>query len=219
MGEVIISVRGTAQRRVTPELAVVSVQVRADGADRATVTRRVAQSSDVVRARLTSLEEGERLVRWSSERAYFWSNRPWNKDGRQLPAVHHGTVAFRATFDDFAELSGWIGELAEMDEIQVDGVSWRLADDTRSRVERETAAEAVGVALERARAYADALGYGEVTPVEIADNDMLSRDAPQPFASAMMARGAAAAAPPPVELEPEDIVVSATVEGRFSARS
>lgn len=217
MGDVVISVRGTAQRRVAPELAIASVQVRADGADRASVTRRVGHVSDVVRSRLKSLEEGERIVRWSSERAYFWSNRPWNQDGAQLPPVHYGTVPFRATFDDFAELSGWIGELAEIEAVQVDGVSWRLTEETRSRIERETAAEAVGVAVDRAKAYADALGLSEVVAVQIADDDMLSRDAPQPFAAAMM-RGAAAA-PPPVALEPEEIVISATVEGRFSARA
>lgn len=216
MGDVIISVRGTAQRRVVPELATVSAQVRADGADRAAVTRRVGQVADGVRARLASLEEGERIVRWSSERAYFWSNRPWNADGVQLPPVHHGSVSFRVTFDDFTELAGWIGELAEVAEVQVDGVDWRLTEDTRARIERETAAEAVGVAVDRAQAYADALGLSEVTAVEIADNDMLSRDTPQTF-GAMMARGAAAA-PAPVELQPEEIVISATVEGRFAAR-
>lgn len=218
MGDVMISVRGTAQRRVAPELAIVSATVRADGADRAAVTRRVGQVADGVRARLKSLEEGERIVRWSSERAYFWSNRPWNKDGVQLPLVHHGTVPFRATFDDFTELAGWIGELAEVAEIQLDGVNWRLTDDTRARIESETAAEAVGVAVERAQAYADALGLGDVTAVEIADNDMLSRDTPQAF-GAMMARGAAAGAPAPIELQPEEIVISATVEGRFAARA
>lgn len=216
MSDVVISVRGTAQRRVTPELAVVSAQVRADGPDRTSVTRRVGQVADTVRSRLKALEEGERIVRWSSERAYFWSARPWNNDGRQPPPVHYGTVQFRATFDDFAELSGWIGELSEIDAVQVDGVNWRLTEDTRARVERETASEAVGVALERAKAYADALQLGEVAAIEIADRDLLSRDAPQPF-GAMMARGAAAS-PPPVELEPEEIVISATVEGRFAAR-
>ncbi|WP_261167315.1 SIMPL domain-containing protein [Microbacterium sp. Marseille-Q6965] len=221
MGDVIISVRGTAQRRVAPELAIASVQVRVDGPDRASVTRRTGQAADALRSRLKELEEGERVVRWSSERAYFWSSRPWNADGTQLRPVHYGSVPFGATFDDFAELSGWVGELAEAADVHVGDVSWRLTDDTRARLERETAAEAVGVAVQRAQAYAEALGLGDVAPVEIADNDLLSRDAAPGFAALRMGanvRGAAEGAPL-VALEPEDILVSATVEGRFAARA
>lgn len=214
MSDVIISVRGTAQRRVAPELAVVHAQVRLDGPDRASVTRRVGQSADVVRDRLKTLEEGERIVRWSSERAYFWSSRPWNQDGQQLPPVHYGSVSFSATFDDFSELAGWIGELAVSEEVSVGDVSWQLTRETRDRVERETATEAVSAAIERARAYAGALGFDDLMPLEIADHDLLTDGGHE--MRAMMA-GAARSAPA-IELEPEDISISATVHGRFAAR-
>lgn len=100
-------------------------------------------------------------------------------------------------------------------------MDWHLTPETRTRIERDVAADAVGVAVTRAEAYAGALGLGEVTPLEIADTGLISSGQPSPGAPMLKARGGvafAADSAPAMEYEPEEIVISATVEARFLAR-
>jgi len=83
------------------------------------------------------------------------------------------------------------------------------------------AAEAVGVAVDRATAYAAALGRGTVTPLEIADVGLLSTPGEQgsgPSPRMMNAAFSADAGGTELRLQPDDIVVSAAVEARFNAR-
>ena len=81
------------------------------------------------------------------------------------------------------------------------------------------------MAVARANAYAGAIGLSTVTPLEIADLGLLTRNdspaAPRQermlMAKASFAADAGGAAPT-VQLQPEDIVITAAVEARFSAR-
>ena len=139
--------------------------------------------------------------------------------------VHYGTVDFTATFTDFAVLSFWAGEVVEREGVQLGWIEWQLTPETRASTERAVASGAVGVAVERANAYAGALGLAAVTPLEIADLGLLTRNvspaAPQQermlVAKASFAADSSGGAPA-VQLQPEDIVVTAAVEARFSAR-
>ena len=81
------------------------------------------------------------------------------------------------------------------------------------------ATDAVAVAVERAIAYASALGRTTVVPIEIADLGLLGEHRPEQPAPRMFARAATAAdaAPPAVDFRPDDIVVTAAVEARFTA--
>ena len=75
--------------------------------------------------------------------------------------------------------------------------------------------------MTRATAYAAALGLAEVTAVEVADVGLLGDGSPA-AASGPSPRMMMAASPmdsaSALELQPADIVVSAAVEARFSAR-
>ncbi|KAA9145769.1 DUF541 domain-containing protein [Microbacterium lushaniae] len=217
MSEVIVTVRGEQERRVTPEHAVIQLSVRADGPERGPVIERVTALAEPLRDDLVAHQRSGEVVEWSSGRVSVWSERPWNADGRQLPPVHHASIEVTATFRDFVALSWRIGEVAETDAVQVTDVRWELSPATRAEVEREVAAEAVQVAVERARAYAGALGLESVSPLEMADAGLLlphpDRGGPQ-----MMRAMVAESSGPGVALQPADIVVSAAVEARFLAR-
>ncbi|WP_454138391.1 SIMPL domain-containing protein [Microbacterium paulum] len=97
-------------------------------------------------------------------------------------------------------------------------MEWQLTPETNARVERETAARAVAVAVDRATAYATALGKRTVTPLEVADAGLLSGDGTPPVAAPRMFARAASAdvAPSAVEFRPDDVVVTAAVEARFT---
>lgn len=218
MSEVIITVRGENEARVAPERAVAHVSVTADGPERGAVVERIAALATPVREDLAARKAAGSLTDWSSQRVSVWSERPWNNEGRQLALVHHASVELTATFTDFMVLSDWLNGLAERDGLQVGAVEWLLSPETRSRVERDVATAAVAVAVERATAYAGAIGLTTVTPVEIADLGLLTggqEGAPSPrmFAKAAMDSGGS----PAIDFQPDDIVVSAAVEARFRA--
>jgi uncharacterized protein YggE len=219
MSDVVITVRGEHEARFAPEEGVVRLSVRAEGRDRGGVVERMSALAEFLRTDLGARQAQGGVREWSSQRVAVWAHRPWNSDGKQLALVHHASVEFTATFTDFAALSWWVTEVAERDGIQVDGVSWKLTRATAKQAEADVATEAVRVAVDRATAYARAIGLSSVRPVQIADVGLLRRDegpgGPIPLMRASFASDAAA--PPTVELQPEDIVVTAAVEGRFTA--
>jgi uncharacterized protein YggE len=226
MSEVIVTVRGANEARIAPEEGVVHVSVRAEGPERGPVVEEVAARAFPLREALDERKTAGTVREWSSQRVSVWANRPWNDQGKQLALVHYASVELTATFVDLAALSWWVTDVAERDGVQLDGVEWRLTPATAKATEAEVAASAVRVAVDRATAYAAAIGLATVTPLEIADLGLLTQHAqgasgggPEMLrASKAMFAADAGAAAPTLDLQPEDIVVTAAVEARFSAR-
>jgi len=219
MSDVTITVRGESETRIAPERATIQVTVRAEGAERGSVVERTMVLAEPIRTSIAERHDGGPVIEWSSKRLAVRAERPWNDQGKQLAPVYYASIDFSATFIEASELSIWVSEISPWDGVDVGWVNWHLTPQTRADIEREVASSAVGVAVQRAEAYAAALGLGTVSPVEIADTGLISR-AQAPSSKGMMARGVAFAAStgPAMEYEPEDIVVSATVEARFTAR-
>ena len=218
MNEVNISVRGEHQVEVPAELGIVYLAVSTSGPERPAVVERAVALSDPLRADLSARKQAGQLQEWVSQQVEIRSERPWN-DGRYLAPVHYATINFTVTFHDAGELSMWVSEIAERDGIQVGHIAWELSAQTKQRVERETATAAVKVAVERATAYANAIGKKEITPLQIADVGLLSNTQVQPramFAQGKMAM-ASDAGQASLDLHPQDIIISAAVEARFAA--
>lgn len=219
MSDVTVTVRGENQARIAPERATVHVTVRSDGSDRAGVVDLVMRLAEPVRQSITDRHTGGTVVEWTSKRLSVRAERPWSNDGKRLAPVFYASISFSATFAEATNLSLWVSDVSAWDGVEIGWVDWHLTAETRARVEREVAAQAVGVAVARARAYAGALGLEKVRPLEIADVGLIARDAAA-APVAFKARGTAFAAADSgasMEFEPEEIVVSATVEGRFLA--
>jgi uncharacterized protein YggE len=222
MSEVTITVRGENQTRIAPEWATIHITVRAEGPARASVVERVLSLAEPVRTSLVERQDAGSIAEWSSKTLAVRAERPWSNEGKKLALVYRASVDFTATFMAASELSVWVSEISSWDGVEVGWVDWHLTPQTRADTEREVASAAVGVAVQRAQAYAAALGLESVVPVEIADTGLISRE--QASAPPMMkARGVAFAAAadagvPEMSYEPEDIVISATVEARFTAR-
>ena len=216
MSDVIITVRGEHETRIAPEEGVVHLSVRCDGPERAPVVERIAVIAAPLRDELAARQASGEVSEWSSQHANVWSERPWNNEGIQLPLVHHASVDVVATFTEFAALSFWISAVAEREGVQLGGVTWQLTSATRREVEAEVAAHAVQTAVSRATAYANAIGHASVTPLEIADIGLLGR--PEADPGPRMMRAMASDASPTLDLQPQDIRVTAGVEARFAAR-
>ncbi len=219
MSDVVISVRGEHETRVPAELGVATVSVRLDGPDRAAVFAQASTLAERLVAELADAQQRGTVAQWSSERVSVWSDRPWSQDGTQLPLVHHAAMSTRSEFTDFAALSEWITAVSEREGVAVDGISWELTPATARTTESEVAQAAVGVAMQRATAYAAALGLSSVRPSEIADAGLLksAEAAMGKQAVAMRAFADSAGGGGGLQLEPRPIRVAATVEARFLA--
>ncbi|MGI0521713.1 SIMPL domain-containing protein [Microbacterium maritypicum] len=221
MSEVTVTVRGEHEARVAPERATIRVGVRADGPERTAVVENVMRLAEPVRSSITDRADTGSVVEWTSKRLSVRAERPWSNDGKRLAPVYYASIDFTATFAEASDLSIWVSDISPWDGVEVGWVDWHLTTATRAQIERDVAAVAVGVAVTRAEAYAGALGLHEVTPLEIADVGLISSGQPSPGAPMLKARGGvafAADAAPAMEYEPEEIVISATVEARFLAR-
>lgn len=221
MSEVTVTVRGEHEARVAPERATIRVGVRADGPERTAVVENVMRLAEPVRSSITDRADTGSVVEWTSKRLSVRAERPWSNDGKRLAPVYYASIDFTATFAEASDLSIWVSDISPWDGVEVGWVDWHLTTATRAQIERDVAAAAVGVAVTRAEAYAGALGLHEVTPLEIADVGLISSGQPSPGAPMLKARGGvafAADAAPSMEYEPEEIVISATVEARFLAR-
>src|SRR5918994_4337196 len=174
MSSVTITVRGEHEARVAPEEAVAHISVRTEGRERGSVVERIAALAGPLRDDLTARKDAEGVADWSSQRVSVWANRPWNNEGKQLALVHYASVEITATFTDFAALSSWVSDVAESEGVQVDHVVWRLTPATAKSTEGSVAAQAVKVAVDRATAYAGAIGLATITPLEIADLGLLT---------------------------------------------
>lgn len=222
MSDVIITVRGENHTRIGPERATIHLALRAEGAARASVVEQALSLAEPVRASLTERQDAGSITEWSSKSLAVRAERPWSSDGKQIALVYRASVDFSATFLEASELSLWVSEISSWDGVEIGWVNWHLTPQTRADLEREVASAAVGVAVQRAQAYAVALGLASVTPLEIADTGLISRE--QPAAPSMMTARSAAfvatadAGTAEMAYEPEDIIISATVEARFTAR-
>lgn len=217
--EVIITVRGEDEARVAPERAVVRLSVALEGPDREKTVDSTLRAAEPVRSALAGHTESGAATEWTSKRLGVRVDRPWNNEGKRLAPVYHASIDFTGTFADFAALSEWVADVSAQDGVNLGPISWELTPETRRTTETEVAARAVGVAVARATAYAQALGLQTVHPVEIADTGMIS-SSPAPSAPGvrmMVARAGIADAAPEMDLRADDIVVSATVEARFRA--
>lgn len=222
MSEVTVTVRGEHEARISPERATIRVSVRTEGPERASVVDHAMRLAEPVRESITDRRATGAVVDWSSKRLSVRAERPWNSEGKRLAPVYYAAIDLTATFAEASELSMWVSDISPWEGVDVGWVDWHLTPETRARMERDVAAQAVKAAVARAQAYATALGLSEVVPVEIADAGLIAPSAPQPLPGLAKGRAAAFAmsqeSDASMQYEPEEIVISATVEARFVAR-
>ena len=216
-----ITVRGSFLAFRPPERGTVHASFGYEGPEMQPVYDRVARDLEAVKASVIQLEGGGQgaVTWWSAQQLRTWSTRPWHKDGKRLPLVHHATVSVEVKFRDFAALSRWVGEhVSNTEGFTLSRVSWALTEKRRDELVKEVRTKAVQDAAARAQLYADALELGPVSPLAIADAGMLGTQALHEggggFVRAVPASGGSG---PDVELVPEDVRVSATIDGRFVA--
>ena len=225
MAETTITVQGEAETRIPAERARVSAGVHAWGPDRESVFTRAVEAADAISALTEPLATGDTgAVRsWSKERVRVWSERPWNNEGKQLDPVQHAALDVQAVFADFDALARWVEQVAVIPDAQLSSIEWELTDETRLGALAGVRADAVADAIAKATTYANAIGLTTVAATAVADPGMLGDGgAPGgggPMQYRMSAMKASDSMGAPLEFRPEPIVLSASVDARFSAHA
>lgn len=220
------TVRGSHIAYQSPERGTVRATLGFEGPALKPVYDKVVSDLDAVKQSIQALHNPEHgpVTWWATKHIRTWAERPWNKDGKQLPLVHHASISLEVKFRDFTRLTDWVGRhVTTTQGFRLDGVVWALTENNRQDLEKAVRTRAVQDASRRAQEYADALGLGQVQPVAVADAGMLSiglspmnGGGASPYARvASMAKDSSGSGE--LELSPEDIEVSAEVDARFIA--
>ena len=220
MSETIITVEGRFDYHHPAERGTVLISAGFQGPEREPVVSRTTALHRALSQTAEQFRAQSAVTWWSADRLRVWSERPWNKDGKQLPLVHHAAVALEVKFADLQSLARWAEEIAVQDGVTVTGVTWALTEATKHRITAEAQHNAVRDAVDRATAYARSLGLGTVRPVALADAGMLgdeTRTSGTQTTAPMMRGAAAPAGDTGLDLKPEDITVSSRVHARFAA--
>lgn len=219
---VTITVQGSFDAFHPAERATVHLRVGFEGPEKSKVhaltTRAAAEVSETISA--VHAPDSGPVTWWSSDQLRVWAERPWNKDGKQLPLVHHAAISFQAKFSDFERLGSWISQVSASPGVSVDRIDWALTEARRLELTQQARDRAVRDARDKAQAYADSLQLGRVHVVALADPGMLgNRIEARGATTNLFSRGASAsgAGGGDVNFLPEDIQVAARVEAIFTA--
>ncbi|MFI6283727.1 SIMPL domain-containing protein [Streptomyces sp. NPDC051018] len=211
-----VAVRGEARLEFDPEIARISVSVKARGTDRRSaledLTRRNSAALELIKSYGDAVEK--------LETGAFSITPELTRHGRgERVRTYHGHVHLGATLSDFTALGELTTRLADLELSSVGGPWWALRPD--SPAHGEARRRAVLEAVKRAREYAGALGARLTALVELAD---LGAEAPTAYSAALPVpsgtragsfAGAAEAAPA-LDLEPRRQTVYAQVNARFT---
>ncbi len=224
MTDTIITVQGRFSAFYPAERATVAIGIHLEGPERNEVFAETTTSADTLRGEIVARHSPGTgpITWWSSDAVQVWSEKPWNKDGKQLAPVFHARIGFIAKFSDFVELSAWVERVAAIPGVSVGSIVWDLTDARKNGVTAEVRSRAVKDAVAKASVYAQSIGLGSVRAIAIADPGMLGDQVgssgvdAQAFGSMRMAAATDGTAPA-LSLKPEDIEVDAVVDARFVA--
>ena len=222
-----LTVRGSARAELAPERATVRFTVSADGAERdamleaaRTALARTTAALESHAAATAASTTPTAALEWSVDQLAVSAQRPWTNDGSQAPLVHRASAQGRAVVPgDGAAAAALVDALAADALVTIDGVEWSLTEATAARARADVRARAVADALEAAETLASAVGRPSIQVTALADPGMLdgggSGGGPQPRFEKAMAMAADMGGG--FTLQPQPIVVEASVDARFSA--
>lgn len=224
MSDVEITVAGEARASVSPDLGTVHAQVLVDGEDPADVLQRVTASVGTLAETLRALAaaSGTALASWSVDDAVSGVRQEWSPEG-PARTVRYAAASVRAAFTDAGALGAWVTAASSVAGFTVGGVGWSLLPEHEAELRDGLRRDAVADAVRRARAYAAAAGLAAPRWVALADEGMLRGRSDVVF-EAMSAASASSYAKlhhlgggEPLPFQPEPLVLTAAVHGRFAA--
>ncbi|MFD2796276.1 SIMPL domain-containing protein [Promicromonospora vindobonensis] len=219
-----IAVEGQATRTHPAERGTVNLHVAFSGTLRNDVVDQVARTHTILVEQARAHVAAGAADKWDSAsvHSYVYDDRVKSSQagGKQRVRRFRASARLSVTFRDFEALSTWLGDIMDVDGVEIDRVAWTLTDETRRTLQAEARIEAAEETVVRAQSYADALGLGPVAPVAIYEAGLRGGgngggNAPM-YAMRAGTMGEAGGSAH-VELQPRDIDVDITLSADYEA--
>ncbi|KAJ5161874.1 hypothetical protein N7492_007266 [Penicillium capsulatum] len=177
MAPLTIQIKGASSIAYRPERGALSITVKSQGPEQASVSSEVTSTSNQLNEMFTSLSPKLQsgvatpdapVTVFSSRLLRTWSSQPTDKNENPLPPVYYATVGFNVVFRNFAKLGETVGQLSTKPNVDIKSIDWTLSEATQKEIGSETRKEAIRNAILKANDYAEVVGR-EVVPVEIKD--------------------------------------------------
>ena len=223
MTGVLITVNGSAEEFHPPQRGTATVRIGFEGPAKEPVRQRTVELAGTFTADVQNLLNPQAgPVTWYSQEAVStWSEKPWNKDGKQLPPGFHAQIALEVKFSDLVVLAGWVDHWASVEGVTLAvEIEWTLTEMSKREATARVKANAVRAARDKAQAYADSLELGPVAARQLADTGMLGQT-PQGVVAVASNTGFSARGGPggesagPAAIAPQDVRVAAAVDAQF----
>jgi predicted secreted protein len=194
-----LRLEASARAQVNNDEMVVTLAAERDGTDIGALNQAVLQALN------TALEEARKASRVQARMGNVFTNQNFNAQGRPSGWKVRGEVTL--TSQNLPELGRLAGELSQR--LQLAGVGFRLADETRSAAEKRLINEAATAFRNKARDASAALGFSGYAFKDVVLNTSgRGGPRPEPMMRAMAADTMRAAAPVPTESGESEVVVS-----------
>ncbi|HEY0373721.1 MAG TPA: SIMPL domain-containing protein [Amnibacterium sp.] len=211
-----IAVHGSASRFLPAERGTIEVTVVLSHDDRATVVREVAELHERFVADAKSFVHAGSATWWGSDQVHARAERRYLKDSETYHTVQVASAEVRVKFRDFQALSDWFEHAGAVPGVTIGGIDWTLTEQRRSQVQREVRVQAVADAVERAEAYAGAIGGTGVTLTALWEPGLRPNAGGGDDSGTFLTRSmAVAGGHSTIELRPDDIEISAAVTADF----
>lgn len=180
-------------------------------ADSLSVMRRTSSALDLVRERLDEAvaDGGGRDVRLSGLRT--WTTIPYDNEGRPGDPQQVAQVRGSVIITDLTRVADLLGDLAAADGVEVEGLDWRLTEETLRRIQPEVLQGAFEDARQRAEWIAGAAGQTGLQVASIEDQGARGGGMPRGRMLKMAAADSVS-----FDLDPDDVEVSATLNVQFT---
>jgi len=221
-----IDVQGCSTISKRAERAILYIHVTATGTDQKAVIQEVTKASNLIQNLLKSdlapkdasgkPTADAAVTQWTMAGLSTWSFTIFGQEGERNQIA---MTDFEVTFRDFSRLGSVVTDLASTPHVSIKRIDWSLTEATRRTYSSQSRKEAVEDAFAKARDYADATGFANVTAVDITDSL-----APVPFRGPMLFKSTVtrgpgvAAAPQELSFEPEEIAMQSQIRVIFEAR-
>ncbi|MCJ1329689.1 hypothetical protein MMC10_006369 [Thelotrema lepadinum] len=174
-GQVDIKVDGEASLLLPPERAILNITIRVTSTVKSDATAGTIESTRKVEAYLRQLAGKSSTTATKLPDIDYWSRTsltesqisPYSRTGEQKPAEHTAKVDFRIQLQTFRKLGSLIHDLVAIPHVASNGVTWELTPATQAAQRSKLRIMAAENAVTKAKDYANALGYGNVYPVEL----------------------------------------------------
>lgn len=188
-----ITVTGVSQVRIQAESVVVSFAAGATGSDQQVVATTTVELIDVLCAQLARV-----VVEGVGQDLRFSQIRTWTGSTEAGESRCTAEARGQIRLDDLSAVGPVLGELTGQDGVAIQGLDWRLTDETIAVHQPQVIREAFRNARQRAGWIAEAAGDTRVVVAGVRD------DGAPVFARAMAMRSG-----PVLTLDPEDIEIAA----------